>query len=147
MNDTEQLPFVLQDLDHIVLRARNADRLIQFYETVLGCKVERALDIGLTQLRAGNALIEIVDAKSSLGLRGGDPPPEANSGRNVDHFCMTIAAFDEDRLRQHLSVHGVSFEFARRVYGAQGYGPSVYLQDPEGNTVELKGPSGPSSQA
>ena len=25
-------------------------------------------------------------------------------------------------------------------YGADGQGPSMYLSDPEGNTVELKGP-------
>lgn len=134
-------PFQFLRLDHVVLRARNARKLISFYETVLGCEIERQLDIGLVQLRAGDALIDIVAAQSELGLRGGDPPPVSNSGRNVDHFCFRIDPFEPDVLRQHLLTHEVPFEFAQRVYGADGYGPSVYLQDPEGNTVELKGPS------
>lgn len=133
-------PFQFLRLDHVVLRARNAPALVAFYEEVLGCRIERKLDVGLIQLRAGDALIDVVPADSELGRKGGSPPPVANSGRNMDHFCLTIAPFEPEALRAHLSAHGAPFEFAQQVYGAEGFGPSVYVLDPEGNTVELKGP-------
>ncbi len=128
-------------LDHIVLRAIDAPVLIAFYKDVLGCSIERELEphVGLTQLRAGRSLIDIVAVDSELGRTGGAPPgPE---GRNMDHFCVTVSDFDEDRIRAHLRAHGIEAGNTTRRYGAQGYGPSIYVQDPEGNTVELKGPS------
>lgn len=128
----------ISHLDHVVLRARDAGKLVAFYREVLGCSVERELDIGLVQLRAGAALIDIVAADSELGRRGG-PPPDA--GRNLDHFCLRVEPFDEDAIRAQLAAHGVEGTDVMEVYGAEGFGPSIYLQDPEGNTVELKGPA------
>jgi catechol 2,3-dioxygenase-like lactoylglutathione lyase family enzyme len=126
-------------IDHVVLRVGDLERALAFYCGVLGCKEERRLDeIGLVQLRAGAALIDLVPVDGELGRMGGAPPGEG--GRNVDHLALRIADFDEAVLRAHLSAHGVaSGEVARR-YGAQGQGPSMYIQDPDGNTVELKGP-------
>ena len=40
-------------------------------------------------------------------------------------------------------VPAVPTEPAAPRYGAEGQRPSLYVQDPEGNTVELKGPPGP----
>lgn len=125
------VPFHLQHLDHVVLRARSADTLIRFYRDVLGCPVEREVpQANLTQLRAGQALIDIVAATP------GDPP-----GRNQDHFCVRVEPFDGERIIAHLKHHGLQPSEVRRVYGAQGFGPSIYVDDPEGNTVELKGPA------
>lgn len=140
-NLPSSIPIQFLRLDHVVLRARNAPKLVAFYEDVLGCRIERQLPIGLIQLRAGDALIDVVPVDSELGQAGGDPPPAGSGGRNMDHFCLTIDPFEADALRAHLSAHQAPFEFADRVYGAEGFGPSVYVQDPEGNTVELKGPS------
>jgi glyoxylase I family protein len=39
-----------------------------------------------------------------------------------------------------LAKHGIDAGEVRRRYGAQGYGSSIYIADPDGNTVELKGP-------
>jgi len=129
----------LQGLDHLVLRVRQLDRMIDFYVDVLGCRVERRVDtIGLVQLRAGSALIDLVPIDGELGRAGG-PPPGAG-GRNLDHFCLTVMPFDEAALRAHLATHGVDAGPVARRYGAQGEGPSIYLDDPEGNTIELKGP-------
>src|SRR5204862_293517 len=47
---------------------------------------------------------------------------------------------DEPAIRAHLRQHGVEAGPVEPRYGAEGEGPSIYLSDPEGNVVELKGP-------
>lgn len=128
-----------EGLDHIVIRARDPCALIAFYRDVLGMTVERqtAPEVGLTQLRAGRSLIDIVGVDSELG-RGGGPPP--GPGPNVDHFCLRVGDFDPTRIRADLAAHGVACGEVATRYGADGWGPSIYLEDPEGNRIELKGP-------
>ncbi len=127
----------IRGLDHLVLRVRNLERSIRFYCEVLGCTEERRLDaLGLVQLRAGRSLIDLVDIEGPLGRHGGDPP--GKTGRNLDHFALGIAGFDETALRRHLVAHGVEPGEVRQLYGAEGVGPSMYIIDPDGNTVELK---------
>ncbi len=132
----------IRGLDHVVLRARDNARLVDFYERVLGCEVERVRpELGLTQLRAGDALIDIVAADGQLGRRLGGPPGAA--APNLDHFCLRLEPFDEVALRAHFAAAGVTVGETARRYGAGGFGPSIYVEDPEGNTVELKGPAEP----
>lgn len=134
-------PPALGGLDHVVLRARDAGALQDFYQRVLGCREERRVDaLGLVQLRAGDALIDIVAADSELGRRAGGPPDPDR--RNVDHFCLRVEPFDEAAIRAWLAHCGVEAEPTARRYGARGFGPSIYLRDPEGNVVELKGLDG-----
>lgn len=141
MSDSEP-PFQIDHLDHVVLRARDERTLIRFYRTVLGCALERqAPDLGLTQLRAGRSLIDIVAADGRLGRTGGTPP-RRGGGHNVDHVCLRVTPFHVDAIVRHLRAHGVAPSEVKHVYGAEGFGPSIYLDDPEGNTVELKGPAG-----
>ena len=129
----------LRDIDHLVLRVRELQPMLDFYCGVLGCSVERRLDdIGLVQLRAGRSLIDLVPVDGALGRAGGAAP--GAQGRNLDHFCLSVEPFDEAALRQHLREHGVDMGEMRTRYGATGFGPSVYLDDPEGNVVELKAP-------
>ncbi|MEM7407571.1 MAG: VOC family protein [Pseudomonadota bacterium] len=124
-------------LDHIVLRTARVEQLISFYRDVLGMHVERRLDIGLIQLRAGPALIDLVPVDSELGQKGGGVPDR--TAPNLEHFCLRIDPFDADGLRAHLeSFHLIVSPVAER-YGADGFGPSLYVEDPDGNTVELKG--------
>ncbi len=131
--------FTVQGIDHVVLRVVDVEGVIRFYKDVLGCAVERRKDdLGLIQLRAGRSLIDLVDVNGELGQKGGAAP--GAEARNMDHFCLRIDPFDEAQIRAHLRAHGVEAgELATR-YGAEGDGPSLYIQDPEGNTVELKGP-------
>ncbi|UCH50257.1 MAG: VOC family protein [Betaproteobacteria bacterium] len=130
----------IREIDHLVLRVIDLERMLRFYCDVLGCTVERRKNaIGLLQLRAGRSLIDLVPADSQLGKAGGAPP--GKEGRNLDHFCLRIEPFDETSIRQHLDANGVQAgELASR-YGSEGEGPSIYISDPEGNVVELKGPS------
>jgi glyoxylase I family protein len=123
-------------LDHVVLRVGNLDRAIDFYERVLNCRVERRLEHPkLVQLRAGASLIDLVPASAS--------PGEAEDGarRNMDHFAVRVEGFDPAAVTAHLRRHGVEVGEVRERYGAEGYGPSLYISDPDGNTVELKGPA------
>lgn len=135
-------PFAPLGLDHVVLRCRDVARMSAFYREVVGCTAEKEQQaLGLYQLRAGRTLIDLVDVDGPLGRKGGAAPGAA--GRNMDHLCLRIDRFELEALRAHLRRHGVEpGEYGSR-YGAEGYGPSLYFDDPEGNTVELKGPPGP----
>jgi catechol 2,3-dioxygenase-like lactoylglutathione lyase family enzyme len=133
-------PFRPLGIDHVVIRARDVARLRRFYCEALGCTVERVQrKLGLVQLRCGRQLIDLVDADGPLGRAGGRPP--GKGGRNMDHLCLRIHPFREEALSRHLAAHGVRPSEVKSRYGAEGEGPSVYIQDPEGNTLELKGPA------
>ena len=111
--------------------------MVAFYRDVLGCAIEREVaDFGLIQLRAGAALIDLMAA-------GASKPPVPPGQGNMDHFCVRVEPFDEASIRDHLARHGVAVEETARRYGAEGMGPSIYIHDPEGNVVELKGPPAP----
>jgi glyoxylase I family protein len=123
----------------VVLRVRDLEAALRFWRDALGCSVERSSDaLGLYQLRAGDSLIDLVPVAGPLGRLGGAPP--GDEARNVDHVALTLAAFDEAAIRSHLERHGVAPGDVSPRYGAEGMGPSMYVKDPDGNTVELKGP-------
>ena len=128
----------VQMIDHIVLRTEHLDEMVHFYSRVLGCPVERTLPphVGLTQLRAGKSLIDLVDVDSELGRAGGPPP--SGTGKNVDHFCLQIEAITEDELRDWLESHDIEVGDFEVRYGAEAFGPSVYIHDPDNNIVELR---------
>lgn len=125
-------------IDHLVLRTTKMAEMLTFYCQVLGCRVERETspETGLIQLRAGNALIDLISVDSELGRLGGGAATHTEN--NLDHFCLQIKTMPEEEISRHLLSFGLVFEpFARR-YGAQGFGNSIYIKDPEGNTVEIK---------
>lgn len=129
----------IREIDHIVLRVVDLDAMLTFYCEVLACSIERRQDeIGLVQLRAGRSLIDLVTIDGKLGREGGMAP--GREGRNVDHFCFRVEPFDEAGIREQLKRHGVEAGPVELRYGAEGEGPSMYLHDPEGNAIELKGP-------
>jgi glyoxylase I family protein len=131
--------FRILDIDHLVLRIVNLDKMLHFYCDALGCTVEKRQDaIGLVQLRAGRSLIDLVTIDGKLGRGGGAAP--GTGGRNLDHFCLRVEPFDEAAIRSQLAQHGYTAGAVESRYGAEGEGPSIYLADPEGNVVELKGP-------
>ena len=133
-------PFEIRGLDHVVIRVNDIGVMKRFYCDVLGCVLERAeTSLGLYQLRAGACLIDLVDIDGSIGRGGGGPPDPEH--RNMDHFCLRIDPFKEAVLRTHLNRHGVEPGKVVDRYGADGRGSSMYISDPEGNMIELKGPA------
>ena len=130
--------FSISGIDHIVLRVRDVARALEFYRDTLGCTVEREqAALGLTQLRAGRSLIDLVTADGPLGRRaasgaGGPGAP------NMEHFCLALQPFDEEALLRHLAAHGIAAGEGAVRYGAGGEGRSIYVEDPDGNRVELK---------
>ena len=124
-------------IDHVVLRTRDLDSMLAFYRDTLDCPLERELpELGLTQLRAGNALIDLVSVDSELGRAGGVAPRQ--DGRNMDHLCLQLEQRAEQEVLDFLAARGIATERFERRYGAEGFGRSLYINDPEGNVVELK---------
>jgi glyoxylase I family protein len=131
---------LIREIDHLVLRVVDLERMLRFYCDALGCTVERRQEaLGLVQLRAGRSLLDLVPVTGKLGAAGGAAP--GREGRNLDHFCFRVEPFDEAAIRRQLQAHGVEAGPLESRYGAEGTGPSLYLTDPEGNVVELKGPA------
>ena len=134
-------PFLVQRIDHIVLRVRDIERSITFYRELTGCEViRRRDDLGFVHMRAGASMIDLVAVDGPTGRKGGAAAgPE---GRNLDHLCLRIHPFEEDAISEHLARCGVQIiERAANNFGAEGSGPSVYFSDPDGNIIELKGPA------
>jgi len=137
--DAMKTAITIREIDHIVLRVVDLARMLAFYGDVLGCReVRRQDEIGLVQLRAGSSMVDLIPIDGKLGAAGGAAP--GKEGRNVDHFCFRVEPFDEAAIRAHLAAHGIEAGPAASRFGAEGEGPSIYLQDPEGNMIELKGP-------
>ena len=128
-------PFQVKGIDHVVLRISDLSRSLAFYQAALGCHLERELpELGLFQLRAGHQLIDLVVRGSNLG---GDTAVIPETG-NLDHFCLTIDGFDESTLQQYFASLDIKSSEVGERYGAEGYGLSLYIEDPDGNTIELK---------
>ena len=131
--------FKLLQLDHIVLRCQPMPLMLSFYQQILGCTLERSLpELGLYQLRAGQQLIDLISVEGKLGQEGGAAP--GVEGHNLAHFCLRIEPYDAAALTEFFNSHNIPVSPSEQRYGADGFGPSIYIQDPMGNTIELKGP-------
>jgi len=62
------MPFAVERIDHLVLRVRDLQASIDFYQAVLGCCVaKRRDDLGLIHLRAGASMIDLISVDGVLG--------------------------------------------------------------------------------
>ncbi|MDH4175281.1 MAG: VOC family protein [Betaproteobacteria bacterium] len=130
----------IRDIDHLVLRVRDIEAMRRFYCDVLGAThVAWRPEFGMSHLKVGRSMIDLVTVDGKLGKAGGAAP--GREGRNLDHLCLRVEPFDQDAIVAHLKRHGIEVGEIRKRYGAEGNGISIYVADPEGNTVELKGPS------
>jgi glyoxylase I family protein len=131
---------ILRGIDHVVLRVHDIERMRKFYCDVLGAEhVAYRREFGMSHPRVGSAMIDLVEADGRLGKTGGAAP--GKEGRNMDHLCLRVDPFDQPAIVEYLKRSGVAVGEIRTRFGAEGNGVSIYLTDPEGNTVELKGPS------
>jgi glyoxylase I family protein len=142
---TGRLPFAVEGIDHVLLLVSDLPRAVEFYRDVLGCSVEDELpEYGMVQLRAGAALIDLVDVECRAGEWA---RPEVRGGRNLDHLCIAISRHAEGELRKHLAAHSIAIVEEGIHGGARGESLSLYVRDPSGNTIELKGPPKPARKA
>ena len=103
--------------DHIVLRITDKAKMIAFYCDVLGCSVDwDRPELGLTHIRVGASLVDLVTVDGKLGRLGGAAP--GAEGRNLDNFALAVRPYDEAAIRAHLSAHGVAIADAGESYGA-----------------------------
>ena len=130
----------IREIDHVVLRVKDIEAMSRFYCDVLGATyVAYRPKFGMTHLRVGTSMIDLVAVDGPIGKSGG--AAAGTEGRNMDHLCLRVEPFDQDAIIEHLKQHGAPVGKTTPRFGAEGNGVSIYLTDPEGNTVELKGPS------
>jgi catechol 2,3-dioxygenase-like lactoylglutathione lyase family enzyme len=112
-----------------VLVTADAERALRFYCDTLGLAGVR-----VEEWRRGEAPFPSVriDPATIIDLFPGEP-----SGTNIDHLCLTVEPVDLDVLAASGNVQVVSGP-TDHLFGAQGYATSLYLADPDGNTVELR---------
>ena len=131
-------PFPLTGIDHVVLLVSDMERATAFYRDVIGCAVDNDLpQYGMRQLRAGAALIDLVDIS---GEEGAWAKPEVAGGRNVDHVALGLGPADPEEVRRHLAEHGVEIIEEGDRTSALGDTLSFYIRDPDGNQIELSFP-------
>jgi catechol 2,3-dioxygenase-like lactoylglutathione lyase family enzyme len=136
--DNHRAMLSLKAIDHVVLRVRDLEAMRRFYCDVLGAQhVAYRAEFGMSHLRVGASMIDLVAVDGPLGKAGGAAP--GDGGRNMDHLCLRVEPFDQEEVVAHLRGCGVEVGEIRRRFGAEGNGISIYVRDPEGNTVELKG--------
>jgi len=133
-------------IDHIVLRCRRIATMVEFYCDTLGFEVAKRNDpLGLIHLRSEAAMIDLVAIDGPLGREGGAAP--GREGRNLDHLCLRLDPFEPEKLARYFGERGIEVGAPRTRFGAEGDGPSFYIEDPEGNRVEIKGPAQASADA
>jgi catechol 2,3-dioxygenase-like lactoylglutathione lyase family enzyme len=128
----------IRELDHVVLRVRDLDLVRDFYCNLLGCtEFQRTPpEVGLLQLRAGRSVIDLVSIDGAIGRQGGGVPDP--QGRNMDHFCLLVEGFDPAALTAEFAGHGIKADFYPGRPGRSATDASLYVRDPEGNTIELR---------
>ncbi len=120
----------ISGIDHVVVKVASLDRSIAFYCDVLGCTLEwRRDDLALAHLRVGHSFVDLL---------AGQPLP-SGPDRNMDHLCLTVTEFDLETVRDHLVACNVEVGTAGERFGAAGWGQSLYITDPDGNGLELRG--------
>ena len=115
-------------LDHIVLNTADAARSLTWYTEVLGLGAER-----VEEWRKGEAPFPSVRIGPDTII---DLFEVERTGENMNHLCLVMPAGDWEAM---LASGAVTVEKGpTRVFGARGYGESVYTRDPDGNLVELR---------
>jgi catechol 2,3-dioxygenase-like lactoylglutathione lyase family enzyme len=117
-------------LDHIVLNCADVDRSLAWYCGTLGLEGVR-----VDEWRQGQAPFPSVrvDGHTIIDLVVGD-----RSGVNMDHVCLAVEPEDLTALAAGGQFDVLGDGPIDGLFGAQGLATSLYVRDPDGNTVELR---------
>ncbi|HEX9993074.1 MAG TPA: VOC family protein [Acidimicrobiales bacterium] len=118
----------VEAFDHLVLNVADVERSLAWYRDVLGLAPER-----VEEWRRGEAPFPSVRVSAGTVI---DLIAGARSGENVDHLCLTLAPVDLAELAASGRFEVLEGPVPR--WGARGVGTSLYVRDPDGNTVELR---------
>ncbi|MEU0084361.1 VOC family protein [Streptomyces sp. NPDC006274] len=118
----------VKDFDHLVLNVQDVERALEFYCGPLGLEPVR-----VEEWRAGKVPFPSVRVTPATII---DLVSRPRGGSNVDHICLVVDPLDW----QEVIDSGVFTVLEGPVgrYGARGDAQSIYVRDPDGNTVELR---------
>ena len=127
-----QTPFRFHGLDHVVLKVTAIETSLHFYRQVLGMQLERIIDdYGIYQLRCGRSIIDLQVLPAGQTLA-------EQAARGMGHVCVLVDG-DMSAIVEHLRAHAVTIDAGpQELYGATGFGTSIYVRDPDGHQLELK---------
>ncbi|MEW2288765.1 VOC family protein [Streptomyces sp. NPDC047841] len=117
--------------DHLVLNVADIERSLAFYTGPLGLQPVR-----VKEWRDGKVSFPSVRVSPTTIIDLVKAPAERAKGSNVDHICLVVEPLDWQRVIDS-GVFTVLDGPGKR-FGAQGVADSLYVQDPDGNTVELR---------
>ena len=114
--------------DHLVLNVSDTERSLAFYCDELGLSPVRVEEWRRQEIFFPSVRVDDTTIIDLVAM--------ARSGENADHFCLVVEPQDFDELKRSGRFEVV--DGPDRRYGARGDGTSLYVRDPDGNTVELR---------
>ena len=118
----------VKDFDHLVLNVQDMERALEFYCGLLGLEPVR-----VDEWRAGKAPFPSVRITPTTII---DFVSRPRGESNVDHICLVVDPLDWQQVIDSGTFTVLEGPVDR--YGARGDAQSIYVQDPDGNTVELR---------
>jgi catechol 2,3-dioxygenase-like lactoylglutathione lyase family enzyme len=112
--------------DHVVINTTNTEAMLGFYCGELGLEPVR-----VDEWRRGEVLFPSARVTPETII---DLFPAERSGENMNHICLVIEPDDLDAIAARFP----DSQRADGLFGAQGFAASVYVKDPDGNTIELR---------
>lgn len=117
------------DIGHVHLKVADLDRAVAFYTEVLGFEVQARIGDDAAFLSAGGYHHHI--GLNTWESKGGSPPPRGTTG--LYHFAIRYPT----RAALARAVRGVLDAGLRIGASDHGVSEAVYLEDPDGNGIEL----------
>jgi catechol 2,3-dioxygenase-like lactoylglutathione lyase family enzyme len=117
----------IERIDHLNLTVADIDRSVEFYRRVLGMKTE-SIGEGRAALYFGEQKIHLDAAGGRMAMSGEKRMPA--------HICF-VTTTPLDEVKAHLGACGVEIRMQGPRAGAVGTIQSVYIDDPDQNSIEI----------
>ena len=117
----------IERIDHLNLTVADIDRSVDFYQRVLGMKTE-SMGEGRAALYFGRQKIHLDAAGKAMATSGEQRMPA--------HICF-VTETPIDEVKTQLEACGVPVRMEGPRAGAVGTIQSVYIDDPDHNSIEI----------